>query len=77
MNKASIDSIATTSDEVPEHKQFVQLMHDVQAQAQRHSRIQSAKKDAISDLSSLTAQVAKLQITKTKPCNVEKVVFAN
>jgi hypothetical protein len=51
-------------------------MHDVQAQAQRHSQTQRAKKDTTSDLYSLTAQVAKLQITKTDPCNVEKVVFS-
>jgi hypothetical protein len=42
----SLERYRTTSEHVPEHKQFTDMMHDVHAHTQREKQIERATRDA-------------------------------
>lgn len=67
MNLKTLEPFATTSDSVPEHRQFVQMMHDVQAQAQRRKEAPGT----LGDEGNLANRIAKLEIVPAEaeqPC---------
>jgi len=58
MTPGGLEPFITTSKDVPEHLQFVHMMHDVQAQAQRHREMPQDSQDE----QDLTDRIASLSI---------------
>ncbi|OAL54019.1 hypothetical protein IQ07DRAFT_560609 [Pyrenochaeta sp. DS3sAY3a] len=69
VSDCSIECYRTTSEHVPEHRQFTDMMHDVHAFAQRERQIERATRDAAkatNDVSDLTNVLDQLHLTRDR-----------
>ncbi|KAH7563654.1 hypothetical protein BM1_00701 [Bipolaris maydis] len=78
----SLECYRTTSEHVPEHRQFTDMMHDVHAHTQRERQIERATRDAAKqqkEILDLTTSLGQLHLTRDRsdagqPCSDTSII---